>query len=94
MTTNQKLKVNVLARFGARCFYCRKGLTQASATLDHFVPRSVKRGVPYNLRPACFKCNQAKANLTFPEFRQHVFRLCLQLFLNSFRGGLHAYTHQ
>jgi hypothetical protein len=50
-------------RDGPGCFYCRIGLTENDATLDHFIPL-VAGGVNAleNLRVACYPCNQAKGD--------------------------------
>lgn len=87
MSGKQKLKANVLRRFGPRCFYCSCELTAASMTLDHFVPRSLRKGVPFNLRPACIKCNRAKGDLTAAEFLRHICRLFFRMVLNPFWAG-------
>lgn len=82
-----KVKANILERFGARCYYCKRSLTVETATIDHLVPRCAERGVPYNKRPACLVCNRMKGSLSFGEFRSHVFRLVVQLALHPFLGG-------
>lgn len=87
MNTKQKTKLNVLRRYGERCFYCARALTPAAATLDHLIPRSQKKGVPYNLRPACVNCNRAKGSLGVPEFRSHIARLFFRMVINPFWGG-------
>lgn len=90
MSGKQKLKINVMRRFGTRCFYCGCQLTPSSMTLDHFVPRSLRKGVPYNLRPACVKCNRAKGDLTAAEFKKHIYRLSIRFILDSLFGRRYA----
>lgn len=64
-----------------------------TATMDHFVPRSAKRGVPFNKRPACIVCNRMKGSLSFGEFRWHVFKLCVRFMLQPFLGGRYDYSN-
>jgi 5-methylcytosine-specific restriction endonuclease McrA len=51
------------------CYYCGKNAT----TLDHKIPKSQGGGGKENLVPACFRCNQMKANLTDYEFFKWLF---------------------
>lgn len=92
--SNSKTKLNVLQRFGARCYYCREALTLKTATIDHLVPRSAERGVPFNKRPACLVCNRMKGALSFRDFRWHVVKLFVQLMLHPFLGGSYDFRNQ
>lgn len=92
--SKSKVKSIVLERFGAHCFYCREALTVKTATIDHFVPRSAERGVPYNKRPACLVCNRMKGALSFRDFRWHIMKLFIQLMLHPFLGGHYDYTNK
>lgn len=58
-------KAMVIERYGDKCFYCK---TAAADTIDHFIPIS-KGGTNDidNLRPACYKCNEAKKDLLVSE---------------------------
>lgn len=56
-------------RQGNCCFYCHEPLQDGGdnpATIDHFIPRSLLRGLseyfPENYVCACSKCNQDKAD--------------------------------
>ena len=50
-------------KYGSVCFYCEIPLTVADATIDHYVPRSAGGSNSIiNLRPACFPCNNDKAD--------------------------------
>jgi hypothetical protein len=58
----------IFARDEGCCQYCGAGLTMATGTLDHVVPKS--RGGRWswdNLVLACAKCNQHKGNRTPKE---------------------------
>lgn len=55
------------------CEYCKREMRTdvendhpLFATRDHFVPKSKNNGNPNKLVPACFQCNQIKAD-RFPE---------------------------
>lgn len=48
---------------GGKCAYCGKPISKNKATLDHVVPWALGgRNASENLRVACHKCNQAKAD--------------------------------
>lgn len=52
-----------------RCAYCGEGLTGATVTLDHVIPRSRGgTGKLENLALACQPCNRAKGSMTAEEF--------------------------
>ena len=57
-----------------KCFYCLELMIQQhgapnSATIDHYVPRSIARGLGFdNLVLACKKCNEQKGNSLPAEF--------------------------
>lgn len=50
------------------CQYCGEVLSEGTATLDHYVPRS-KGGTdsPDNLKTCCLMCNSVKSGKTFEE---------------------------
>lgn len=53
----------------ARCYYCEKPLSVASATMDHIVPLGQGgRSTPGNVVPACKPCNTAKSDMTAAEW--------------------------
>jgi len=60
------LRVQVLARDGARCRYCS---LEDDLTIDHVVPRT-KGGLDLleNLVVACRRCNSEKSNRDLDEF--------------------------
>lgn len=66
--THQKLRRRVLEQ-SMVCFYCDRPLTEASATIDHLIPR-VRGGGTHmgNLVACCLRCNKLKGNLTVYEF--------------------------
>lgn len=66
-----------------RCYYCERLTRLISinegessppdmATLDHIIPKSQSKGVPYtgNVAVACYKCNIRKSNMTEEHFRE------------------------
>ena len=58
----RRLKAKLLGK-DPRCHYCRKTLTNETATLDHFFPLS--RGGTWeqaNIKLACKRCNGAKSD--------------------------------
>jgi len=58
-----------MGRERVRCYYCCVILTEETLTTDHKTPRSRGGGgVKRNLVPACFECNQAKADESDEEF--------------------------
>lgn len=59
----------IAARDGWDCRYCRKTLSERTATIDHVVPRC--RGgcnANCNLVLACRKCNTNRGHLPAPVF--------------------------
>lgn len=58
-----------------RCVYCYEVLTLATVTVDHVLPRSRFKGVPFNGRAACRKCNNIKSAYTVEELWKHLWRL-------------------
>jgi len=62
--TRRRIKRNLAARDGARCFYCGQPFADlVAATLDHLVPYSlVPTWRQANLVLACRACNEAKAD--------------------------------
>lgn len=57
---------NIFQRDNYSCQYC--GSKELSLTIDHIIPKS-RGGVDSweNLTTACFKCNNAKGNMTLQE---------------------------
>ena len=55
------------------CAFCRRPLTNRSATAEHLTPLS-RGGTddPDNLALACHDCNQAKGESTLEEFRERL----------------------
>lgn len=64
-TSQQRRMVKgiIMARDGNQCFYCRKTVAKASATLEHLTPRAWG-GSNFldNLVLACAKCNEARGH--------------------------------
>lgn len=53
------------------CAYCRCELSEETATADHALPRSRGgRTTAVNIRLACWRCNNRKADRTPQEFYQ------------------------
>jgi len=54
---------------GWGCFYCGKGITKKTATLDHLNPLS-RGGVSEgeNIVACCFECNLEKGEMTAGEY--------------------------
>lgn len=58
-----KLIHRLLRKYGPACVYCLEPLSEANATVDHYVPRAAGGSNHIdNLRPACFPCNNWKAD--------------------------------
>jgi hypothetical protein len=52
------------------CYYCNTGLNIVSLTVDHLTPLSRHGGHGLaNCVAACYRCNEAKADMTEEEFR-------------------------
>lgn len=61
----KKWRKIVFQNGAVECYICRRPLTVESATMDHVVPIS-KGGIWNdldNIKPACYICNQKKADL-------------------------------
>jgi hypothetical protein len=58
----------LLDRDGNRCFYCKRGLSEGSMTIEHLIPRACG-GLHHvsNLVIACRPCNQAAGHLSVME---------------------------
>ena len=61
--------------FGGRatavCCFCKCALTQATATLEHVVPKSHGGRVNHaNIRLSCATCNTDRGDEDFEEYRQ------------------------
>ena len=55
------------------CWYCGDELTQATATIDHVIPKSRGgSGLRGNTVHACVRCNSTKDDLLLDEFRDWV----------------------
>lgn len=62
---------NHLLTVDPHCYYCRKGLCEATATLDHFLPKlhyPELRHSRDNLVLACVDCNRCKSARSAEEF--------------------------
>lgn len=59
--------------FGGKCAYCGKKLDFDDMTVDHVLPQC-KGGTndPENTYPACYLCNNQKADMTLEEFREYI----------------------
>ena len=59
--TRRRRKARLFERDGAACAYCGATLTEATATLDHIIPRGKggSNGLS-NLRLACAPCNHSR----------------------------------
>lgn len=55
---------SVFARSLGKCVYCGKelSLNKGGFTIDHIVPKSLAKNIPYNLVAACGACNQLKGD--------------------------------
>lgn len=54
---------------GHACFYCKKGITRTSSTLDHLLPLSRGgKSEGENIVVACLECNQEKGEMTLEEY--------------------------
>lgn len=59
----RKLIVRLFKKYGAVCFYCPLPLDLETCTVDHYIPRAAGGSNHIdNLRPACFPCNNWKAD--------------------------------
>lgn len=59
----RKLIIRLHKKYGACCFYCPKPLSVEETTVDHYIPRAAGGSNHIdNLRPACFPCNNWKAD--------------------------------
>lgn len=69
MRSNRVLRDRLWEDQRGRCYYCRRGVRKAEATLDHRCPASRGGEVSYvNGVMACLSCNQAKADLPESAF--------------------------
>ena len=51
-------------RTNGKCYYCGASLNNKIATKDHIFPQSIfSKFLPFNIRLACKKCNQFKADM-------------------------------
>lgn len=71
MPTAGTIKNTLLQDQKHECYYCKKYLTWADATIDHKIPlaRGGSRDDPSNLCAACIDCNRKKDAMTEAEFR-------------------------
>jgi len=61
------VRAKIKQKYNGVCAYCET--PSSSLTLDHVIPKS--KGGPtavYNLTPACYHCNQSKANYDLSEW--------------------------
>lgn len=77
-TVKRKLKARLFGgKQTAKCCFCHRPLTMATATLEHIVP--LEAGVNWhitNLRISCDQCNQERGTQDFGQFREKVRRRC------------------
>ena len=69
----RKIKRDVFARDGGKCFWCSTNITLEGSTVDHIVTAS--RGGSYhprNLVLACFDCNQLRGDMPADRFLRSV----------------------
>ncbi len=65
----------IFARERGACFYCLRSLDQASAVLDHAIPRVVREDHTYrNVVCSCHECNSLKAGSPADEFLRLLYR--------------------
>jgi len=58
-------RLNLLARDGFHCQYCKCGLSYSDSTMDHIVPRSQGGETTwFNVVSACHHCNRKKGGRT------------------------------
>ena len=67
-------RLKIFDKTRGRCYYCGDKMPYKKMTIDHVEPK-YKGGTEKfeNLVPACWGCNQDKANLTLDEYRKRVF---------------------
>ena len=59
----RQLRCVIARRDGWNCYYCRTTLTAYTSTIDHVVPTKMGgTNALRNLRLACARCNQRKAD--------------------------------
>lgn len=59
----RRLVIRLLRKYDAACFYCSIPLNIDTCTVDHYIPRAAGGSNHIdNLRPACFPCNNDKAD--------------------------------
>jgi len=59
-----------LALTNWRCWYCGVHLTEATATIDHVLPRAFGNKAENNVVAACFPCNNSKGSLGVRKWRK------------------------
>lgn len=63
----------IQSKFGNRCAYCGEKLKYKNLTLDHIIPKSMGgTRTESNLYPACFRCNNKKADMSLEDFRKEM----------------------
>lgn len=61
--SRRKVVEDLVAAYGQACFYCKRAIDFDDLTIDHYIPKAAGGPDTFeNLRPACFKCNQEKAD--------------------------------
>lgn len=66
---NQRLGIRIRDRDGDNCHYCGKELTDATRTIDHYIPLGGSGGTGItNLRLCCAVCNKKKRDIPGPTW--------------------------
>jgi 5-methylcytosine-specific restriction endonuclease McrA len=82
-------KRKVLQRDSFLCQYCRRQLTQSSATIDHVLPRSRGgKSTFLNCVCSCEPCNSFKADKTPAEARMKLIRQPRKPFIHPLKGKI------
>ncbi|MEG3880028.1 HNH endonuclease [Microcoleus sp. herbarium7] len=57
----------LLELYGNQCHWCNKSMQKSERTIEHLLPKSLGgSNALYNLRLACFSCNNSRGNSLFP----------------------------
>lgn len=64
----------IVAREGARCFYCRAAISDANYVIEHIVSRPEGDGSYRNVVAACRRCNNRKGDQRADDFLRSLFR--------------------
>ena len=71
-----ELRLAILEREKARCFYCRKSIERTNFTLDHVSPQSgpTQNHTYKNVVACCFECNSRKQAKDAQDFLRQLYR--------------------